>query len=106
MPEIDDDDIAGKSTERRANRSQTVADLQTVGAAQPWDYSQPRPVGHRNRLSRQNIRRHGSIAKAVGKATIVKPEIEEVRDGAPLHVAIDEQHRTACGERPGQAGRP
>src|SRR5579864_6630737 len=106
MAEINDHDIARKSAERRTKRSQTIADLQTVGAAQSWDYSQPRSVGHRNRLSGQHIRRYASVAKAVGKTTLIEPEIEEIRDSAPFHVAVDQQHRTACGERPRQARRP
>ncbi len=46
MPEINDDGVTGKSVECRRNRTKTIADLQAIGAAQPRDHSQSRPVWH------------------------------------------------------------
>ena len=106
MAEIDHHGVTVKASECWTNRTETVADLQPIRAAQPRDDTEPRSAGHRYRLRTENSRGHRPIAETICKTSIIQSQVEQIRDRATLHVAINQDHGTARRERPRKAGRP
>ena len=106
MAEIDHHGVAVKASEGWTNRTQAVAYLQPIRAAQPRDHTKPRSTGHRYGLRIQNSRGHWPIAETVCKTSIIESQVEQIRDRATLHVTVNQDDGAACRERPRKAGRP
>jgi hypothetical protein len=92
VSEIDDDSVTWEFTECGSNRTKTVSDLQAIGAPESRDDTQPGPIWYGYGLSLQHSGRHRPVAETIRKTPAIKSEIEQVRDRAPFHVAIDKDY--------------
>jgi hypothetical protein len=90
VSEVDDNGITRQLAERGGDGPQTFTDLESIAAPQTGNNAQAGPFRHRNRLGRERRSGHRPAAQAIGQATIVEAEVEEIGDGAPLHIAVDE----------------
>lgn len=90
MTKVDNHDIASEFAKGGAHCAKTLTDIKAIGAPQTRDDTEGGTVRDGNRLRSEHGCRHWPVAEAIGKTTIIQPQVQQVSNRAALHIAVDE----------------
>ena len=89
VPKIDHDGVALQICERGRECSEALADLKSIRTAEAGNDAQSRSAGDCQCLAREHGCADRATAEAVRDASVIEFEIQQIRDRAALHVAVD-----------------